>query len=128
MEPPDNLREHLADLPLLPRDREGPVFTEPWQAQAFAAVVDLIESGRTTGMEWADRLGAELLQAEDRGEVDTGERYWEHWLAALERLAVETKLTGWEDLSGERETLLANDHHRRDEQLGHGHHHHHEDH
>ena len=28
-------------LPALPRDHEGPVFAEPWQAQAFAMAVRL---------------------------------------------------------------------------------------
>ena len=28
--------ERLAILPQLPRDEDGPVFAEPWQAQAFA--------------------------------------------------------------------------------------------
>ena len=36
----------LADLPLLPRDETGPVFAEPWQAQAFAVVVELTEAGK----------------------------------------------------------------------------------
>ncbi len=37
--------EQLADLPRLPRDEGGPVFAEPWQAQAFALAVNLSESG-----------------------------------------------------------------------------------
>ncbi|MBI2150375.1 MAG: nitrile hydratase accessory protein [Acidobacteria bacterium] len=108
----------LADLPLLPRDENGPVFAEPWQAQAFAVVVELIDAGKLTQKEWAARLGAALREAEERGEFDTGKRYYEHWLTALERLAVETKLTGWEDLAKERERIQADDHHRREEQLG----------
>src|SRR5580704_4117380 len=31
--------ERLASLPHLPRDEGGPVFAEPWQAQAFAMAV-----------------------------------------------------------------------------------------
>jgi hypothetical protein len=33
--------ERLAALPHLPRDPGGPVFPEPWQAQAFALAVKL---------------------------------------------------------------------------------------
>ena len=113
----------LADLPLLPRDNEGPVFAEPWQAQAFAMVVELINSGQLTQKEWAKRLGGVFREVEDQGDSNTGERYYEHWLAALERLVVEKKLTGWEDLAEERETIRANDHHRREDQLGHEHEH-----
>ena len=107
----------LADLPLLPRDDDGPVFAEPWQAHAFAVVVELTESGQITREEWADRLGSVFKEAEERGEYDTGERYYEHWLTALERLIVEKDIAGWEDLSNEGESIRENDHHRREHQL-----------
>jgi nitrile hydratase accessory protein len=107
----------LAELRLLPRDEEGPVFAEPWQAQVFAVVVRLAETGELTWKEWADRLGAVLREAEDRGEFDTGERYYEHWLTAVERLVVEKNLTGMEDLTKEGEEIRENDHHRREHQL-----------
>jgi nitrile hydratase accessory protein len=111
----------LADLPLLPRDDDGPVFSEPWQSQAFAVVVELIEAGTITREEWADRLGAVFKEAEARGEYDTGLRYYDHWLTALERVVVEKDLAGWEDLSKEGETIRENDHHRREHQLDGGH-------
>jgi nitrile hydratase accessory protein len=62
------------------------VFAEPWQAQAFAMAVQLSEAGRFTWTEWAAALGAELKAAAERGEPDDGSHYYEHWLAALERL------------------------------------------
>jgi hypothetical protein len=37
--------ERLAALPPLPRDQGGPMFSEPWQAQAFALAVKLSEQG-----------------------------------------------------------------------------------
>lgn len=107
----------LADLPLLPRDEQGPVFAEPWQAQAFAVVVELTESGLLTREDWAERLGAALREAEERGEFDTGARYYDHWLTALERFVVEKDLSGWDDLSKEGEEIRRNDHHRREHQL-----------
>ena len=78
--------EDLADLPRLPRDEGGPVFAEPWQAQAFALAVTLSERGHFTWKEWAAALANELQVAARRGEPDDGSRYYEHWLAALERL------------------------------------------
>jgi nitrile hydratase accessory protein len=111
----------LADLPLLPRDEAGPVFAEPWQAQAFAVVVELTEAGTITREEWADRLGAVFKEAEARGEYDTGQRYYDHWLAALERIVVDKNLAAWEDLTQEGETIRENDHHRRQHQLDGGH-------
>src|SRR5262245_34595015 len=74
----------LTSLPSLPRDPGGPVFAEPWQAQAFALAVRLSEEGYFTWKEWASSLADELKAAADRGEPDDGSRYYEHWLAALE--------------------------------------------
>ena len=73
-------------MPRLPRDEGGPVFAEPWQAQAFALAVKLSEQGHFTWKEWAAALADELQAAARRGEPDDGSRYYEHWLAALERL------------------------------------------
>lgn len=83
----------LSDLPRLPRDDDGPVFAEPWQAQAFALAVRLSEQGHFTWKEWAATLADELKAAADRGEPDDGSRYYEHWLAALERLVTSKQLT-----------------------------------
>ncbi|HLI13401.1 MAG TPA: nitrile hydratase accessory protein [Alphaproteobacteria bacterium] len=77
----------LDALPRLPRDDGGPVFAEPWQAQAFALAVTLSEAGHFTWTEWAAALAAELRAAEARGEPDDGSDYYMHWLKALERLA-----------------------------------------
>src|SRR5260370_19964238 len=77
--------ERLAALPRLPRDNGGPVFAEPWQAQAFALAVKLSEQGHFSWTEWAETLGAELKAAVERGEPDDRSRYYEHWLAPLER-------------------------------------------
>ena len=107
----------LVDLPLLPRDDDGPVFAEPWQAQAFAVVVELTEAGTITREEWAERLGAVLKEAEERGEYDTGERYYDHWLTALERVVVDKNLAGPEDLDKEAESIREHDHHNREQQL-----------
>jgi len=78
--------ESLATLPRLPRDEGGPVFSEPWQAQAFALAVKLSEEGHFTWKEWAAALAEELKAAADRGEPDDGSHYYEHWLATLERM------------------------------------------
>lgn len=67
------------DLPAIPRDAEGSVFAEPWEAQAFAMAVKLNESGVFAWSEWAETLGAELKAVPERS-------YYESWLAALEKL------------------------------------------
>ena len=88
MSPPDPVHStaRFAALPRLPADAEGPVFAEPWQAQAFALAVQLHASGAFSWADWAKALAAELGAADARGELDDGTRYYEHWLAALERL------------------------------------------
>jgi nitrile hydratase accessory protein len=82
----------FAALPSVPRDVEGPVFAEPWQAQAFALAVSLCEHGHFTWKEWADALADELSAAAIRGEPDDGSRYYHHWLAALEQLVTAKSL------------------------------------
>jgi nitrile hydratase accessory protein len=84
-EPKTNL-DPVTDLPQIPRDEGGPVFAEPWQAQAFALAVRLAAQGHFTWKEWANTLAAELKSAADRGDPDDGSHYYEHWLAALESL------------------------------------------
>jgi nitrile hydratase accessory protein len=81
-------------MPRLPRDEDGPVFAEPWQAQAFALAVKLSEQGHFTWTEWAAALADEVKAAADRGEPDDGSRYYEYWLAALERLVEAKGLVG----------------------------------
>lgn len=90
---PNQANKRLDELPPLPRDKGGPVFAEPWEAQAFALAVKLSEQGHFTWKEWASALAAELKAAADRGEPDDGSHYYEHWLAALERLVTEKGLT-----------------------------------
>jgi nitrile hydratase accessory protein len=82
-------RRATEHVPSMPRDAEGPVFREPWEAQAFAMTLALHERGLFTWPEWAAALAAEIKRAQDAGDPDTGETYYLHWLAALERLVAE---------------------------------------
>jgi nitrile hydratase accessory protein len=86
--------EHAAQaLPDIPRDNEGPVFREPWEAQAFAMAVALHERGVFTWHEWAVALTAQIQRAQAGGDADTGETYYRHWLATLENLVAEKGVT-----------------------------------
>ncbi len=86
-------RERIASLPTLPRDEDGPIFAEPWQAQAFALAVRLSAQGHFTWKEWTSVLADELQSAAQRGDPDDGTHYYEHWLAALERIVEDKGLT-----------------------------------
>jgi len=95
--------ERLSVLPQIPRDEHGPVFAEPWQAQAFALAVKLSERGYFTWKDWAAALAEEINAAAARGEVDDGSRYYDYWLAALERLVTQRGLTNAESLVERKE-------------------------
>jgi nitrile hydratase accessory protein len=89
----------LGDLRALPRDDGGPVFKAPWEAQAFAMTLALHARGIFTWREWADALAAELAAAAARGAPDDdGTHYYEHWLAALEKLVAGKNLIAGHEL------------------------------
>ncbi len=77
----------LDALPPLPRDDDGPIFRQPWQAHAFAMALALHERGLFTWREWAAALAAQI-DAQAEGDPDLGETYYRHWVAALEALVV----------------------------------------
>jgi len=60
-------------LPHLPRDEDGPVFREPWEAQAFAMALSLHERGLFTWNEWAAALADEIKRAQAAGDPDHGQ-------------------------------------------------------
>jgi nitrile hydratase accessory protein len=82
-----------AAQPGIPRDAGGPVFQEPWEAQAFAMTVALHERGLFTWPEWTAALASEIKRAQAAGDRDTGETYYRHWLAALERIVADKGIT-----------------------------------
>jgi nitrile hydratase accessory protein len=92
-----------AGMPGIPRDEGGPVFREPWEAQAFALAVALNARGLFTWTEWAAALGEEIKRAQAAGDPDLGNTYYRHWLAALERLVAHKGLTSTAMLARTRE-------------------------
>ena len=76
-------------VPSIPRNDDAPVFREPWEAHAFAIALVLHERGVFTWSEWSVILGSEIKRAQARGDPDTGETYYHHWLATLERVVAE---------------------------------------
>jgi nitrile hydratase accessory protein len=89
----------LQSIPSIPRDADGPVFREPWEGQAFAMALALYDHGLFTWSEWAETLAAEIRRAQEAGDPDTGETYYLHWLAALERLVAAKGVTSADTLS-----------------------------
>ena len=89
------------------RPQEERVFAAPWEAQAFAMTVALHERGAFTWKEWSATLAEVIAEVKARGERDAGDRYYEHWLTALERIlarkaivapdALEERRHAWEE-------------------------------
>jgi nitrile hydratase accessory protein len=88
----------LASLPGLPRAESEPIFSAPWEAQAFALVIELHARGAFTWERWTRTL-ADELQAQA---PDDGSHYYEHWLSALERLVNELGLADAEALAARK--------------------------
>lgn len=98
LNPPD-----LNLLAALPRDEQGPLFAEPWQAQAFALAVRLRAQGYFTWTEWCAALNRQITLAQQAGDADLGDTYYSHWLAALETLVVEKGLSSTQELSARKD-------------------------
>ena len=90
-------------VPGIPRDDEGPVFREPWEAQAFAMALALHQRRVFTWTEWAATLAEEIKRAQAACDPDTGETYYRHWLATLERLVTEKGVANGETLARYRD-------------------------
>jgi len=91
------------DLPDLPRDDDGPVFREPWEAQAFAMALSLHDRGLFSWKEWAAALADEIRIAQANGDPDTGTTYYRHWLATLERMVATKGVATLETLNRYRD-------------------------
>src|SRR4029077_13445798 len=63
------------------------VFSEPWEARAFAVAVALSEAGQFQWAEFQQSLIEEIGAAEKTGRTSSGGAdYYRHWLGALTRL------------------------------------------
>ena len=76
----------LETLGGLPRDDAGPIFKEPWEAQAFALAVELNQRDLFTWKEWAAALADEIQRERQAGGPDLGDTYYQHWTRALAHL------------------------------------------
>lgn len=81
------------------RDRSGPVFREPWEAQAFAITLALHQRGLFSWSEWAQALAAQIGAAQAQGDADLGDTYYRHWLTALEMLVAAKGASSIEELT-----------------------------
>ncbi|HEY2146106.1 MAG TPA: nitrile hydratase accessory protein [Steroidobacteraceae bacterium] len=76
----------LPELPGMPWAKDGPVFSAPWEARAFAMVLALHERGLFTWPQWSQALARQIDIARQDGRADLGHDYYQYWLLALESL------------------------------------------
>jgi nitrile hydratase accessory protein len=126
-------KQELDGTPLIPKDEEGPVFMEPWQARAFAMTLKMAEAKVFTWGEWCEALSGEIKLAQAAGDPDLGDTYYVHWLGALEKLTIAKEVSSDAKLKATLEDWRAADHARAHGEapvfvkgagtMGHGHHH-----
>ena len=99
---PDDVFTAAASVAPIPVCADGPVFTAPWEAQAFAMTLRLHERGVFTWSEWADALASAIRNAQAAGDPDDGSTYYAHWLAALETIIASKGVTSPDALEDRR--------------------------
>ncbi|MGH2690303.1 MAG: nitrile hydratase accessory protein [Actinomycetota bacterium] len=97
----DAARRAVDEVPGIPRDADGPTFSAPWEARAFAIVLALHERGAFTWPEWTTALGAEIGAPGDAG-PSPGD-FYRHWVSALERMVERTGVADLTTLERHRE-------------------------
>lgn len=91
------------NMPALPKDDEGPIFAEPWQAHAFALAVKLCDDGHFKWQEWVDVFSKEVKNAQAAGDPDLGNTYYNHWLNCLEHMITERHIIQNRDIVTRKE-------------------------
>ncbi len=70
----------------LPVHEAGPVFLEPWHAEAFSLTVALNQQGAFSWSEWAELFAATLREIPAESGESVEAAYYRRWLLALESL------------------------------------------
>lgn len=98
----------LSSLKGIVLDNEEPVFSEPWEAQAFALVIGLYEKNAFTWNEWAEVL-SKTIHSDDGCTP-----YYELWLKALEKIVTQKALANESEITNRKQAwqkaLLATPH------------------
>ena len=103
---PDPLLSQMEGQAALPRKNGELVFDAPWEGRAFGIAVALRGGGFYQWSDFRDRLIAEVARAQEKLPSST---YYEQWLAALERLAVERGLITSEELNQRTDEVVSAD-------------------
>jgi nitrile hydratase accessory protein len=100
----EEIARAAAGIAPIPHGNDGePVFSEPWEAQAFAMTLALYEQGLFTWTEWATALSAAIKRAQAAGDCDDGSTYYQHWLSAIEQLVRDKGIASKQALSARQD-------------------------
>lgn len=92
----------------LPRKNGELVFQAPWEGRVFGLAVAMSDRQLFPWDDFRDRLISEIASAERQGAASG---YYERWLAAFERVAIESGLIGLQELDAKTaECAEADDH------------------
>lgn len=81
----------------------GPAFSEPWQAEAFALTLQLARAGHFTWTDWVGTFSAEITASPQTADEDINTAYYRQWMQALEKilaaraLVSSTEVTDYEE-------------------------------
>lgn len=85
------------------KDIDGPLFDKPWQARAFALVVNMNKAGLFPWKDWSATLGA-VIKAEPQQPGETvNDAYYRQWMAALEKMVASLGLVDGADVTSRAE-------------------------
>lgn len=89
-----------AKAPIIGAVNDGSNFAEPWEARAFALVVQMAAAGHFSWPEWGRYLAVEVAAASAAGAAGRpAPAYYEQWLAAAEKLMIAKGITSADQLS-----------------------------
>lgn len=81
-------------------DRTGPVFDEPWQAQAFSVLVALRQEGCFEWKDWVDVFSQTIKAFPAEPGETANAAYFRQWAYALERMLVGRGLLTASEIAG----------------------------
>ncbi len=99
---PDRGISNMTGSAALPRRNGELVFDEPWEGRVFGLAVALNESGIYDWPDFSERLVEETASDEQQGRHG---RYYQRWVRALERLALDHSLITPTELNARTQAL-----------------------
>jgi nitrile hydratase accessory protein len=87
----------------MPADDNGPVFGEPWHAEAFALAIALHRQGVFDWNEWDEEFSNTLRDMPSEPGESAEAAYYRRWVLALENLVVDKSLASREEMGRRKE-------------------------